>query len=635
MRCSQCQTDNPASARFCLNCGATLASQCSNCGAVLPSGARFCMHCGQATRPSTPADEASLARLAAAAPDPLARKVRAAGQLAGERRIVTVLFTDVVGSTALARQLGEETWVAVMSGALDRITPVIYRYEGTVARLLGDGLWAFFGAPVAHEDDPVRAVSAALELVAAIRDYAGDVRRRHGLDIAMRACLNTGPVVLGAVGNDLRYDYTAMGATVNLAARLKFAAGPMSVVISEDTHRFVGPLFETSDLGAIEVKGIPGPIRVYQVEGASTRPGRLRGLDAAGLQSPMVGRDAELAILLRLCEAVRAGLGRVVIIVGEPGLGKTRLIAEWKAAMAGQAAGQPAWAEGHCLSYGRALAYHLLQDLVRSTLGVPQMGEEAETQAALTRLTADLFGPQAGQVGHYLAHLLSLKLEPEDQERISLLDPQALQAQVLGALRQLFQALAVRHPLVLIIEDLHWADPSSVELLVRLLPLASSVPLLVCLVTRPDRDSPGWRLVTAARELLGGSLTELSLQALSDSDSRRLVANLLEIEALSEETRSLILKKAEGNPFFVEEVIRMLIERGSIARNEGGWVVASHIDAMDIPDNLQSLLLARIDRLPEEVKHTLRVAAVIGRQFPVRVLEQVLEEEQDSDGPAA
>ncbi len=635
MKCSQCQTDNPAGARFCLNCGAPLARQCSNCRAELPAGARFCMHCGQATRTSTPADEARLTRLAAEAPGALARKVRAAGHLAGERRIVTVLFADVVGSTALARQVDAETWMAVMNGALDRITPAIYRYEGTVARLVDDGLWAFFGAPVAHEDDPVRAVSAALDLVAAVQEYAGEVRRRHGMDFAMRACLNTGPVVLGAVGDDMRYKYTAMGATVNLAARLKFAAEPMSVLITEDTHRFVGPLFDTRDLGPIDVKGVPGPVRVYQVQSARARPGRLRGLDAAGLQSPMVGRDAELATLLQLCEAVRAGLGRVALIVGEPGLGKTRLIAEWKAAMAGQAAGQPAWAEGHCLSYGQGLAYHLLRDLLRSALGVPLLAGEAETHAALSSLAEDLFGPRAGEVCPYLAHLLSLKLDEDTQEQLRLLDAQALQAQVLEALRRLFQALAARRPLVLVIEDLHWADPSSVDLLVRLLPLASSVPLLVCLVTRPDRDSPGWRLVTAARELLGGSLTEINLQALSDSDSRRLVANLLEIEALSDETRSLILKKAEGNPFFVEEVIRMLIERGSVVRSERGWVVASSIEAIDIPDNLQGLLLARIDRLPEEVKHTLRVAAVIGRQFPVRVLEQVLEEEEDPHDPAA
>jgi class 3 adenylate cyclase len=634
MKCPQCQTDNPAGARFCFNCGAPLAVQCANCRAELPAGARFCMHCGQATTASTPTDEARLSRLAAAVPVPLARKVRAAGHLAGERRTVTVLFADVVGSTALAGQLGPEGWMAVMNGALDRITPAIYRYEGTVARLAEDGLWAFFGAPVAHEDDPVRAVKAALDLVATVREYAVEVRARHRVEFAMRACLHTGPVVIGAVGDDLRYEYTAMGATVNLAARLKFAAEPMSVLISEDTHRFVAPLFDTRDLGCIDVKGLPGAVHVYQVQSPRAHPGRLRGLDAAGLQSPMVGRDAELAVLLGLCEAVRAGLGRVALIVGEPGLGKTRLIAEWKAAMAGQAAGQPAWAEAHCLSYGQGLAYHVLRDLVRSTLGVPLLAGEAETQAALLGLTDDLFGPEAGEVRPYLAHLLALKLEEDALERIRLLEPEALQAQILSALRRLFQALAARRPLVLVIEDLHWADPSSIDLLARLLPLASSAPLLFCLVTRPDRDAPGWRLVTAARELLGSSLTEINLQALSEGDSRRLVANLLEIEALSEETRSLILRRAEGNPFFVEEVIRMLIDRGSVVRSEGGWVAASGVDELDIPDNLQGLLLARIDRLPEEIKHTLRVAAVIGRQFPVRVLEQVLEEEEGSDDSA-
>jgi predicted ATPase len=350
----------------------------------------------------------------------------------------------------------------------------------------------------------------------------------------------------------------------------------------------------------------------------------VRGL--AGLESPMVGRDLELASLVQLCEAVRAGLGRAVLIVGEPGLGKTRLIAEWKAAL-GRRGSHPAprWAEGHCLSYGQGLAYHLLIDLLRSIIGVPEVEDEQQARAALGDLSAELFGDEAPEVYPFLGHLLMLELDDEAREKIRPLDPQALQAQYLSAVRRLLTAMAVRQPMVLVLEDLHWADPSSVDLLIRLLPLASTAPILFCLVTRPDRDAPGWKLATATREVLGGSLTELTLGTLSEADSRLLVANLLKIEALPEEMRSLILKRAEGNPFFVEEVIRMLIDRGAIVRQTDGWVAAEQIDSVEIPDNLQGLLLARIDRLPEEAKHTLRVASVIGRQFPVKVLEYVLE----------
>lgn len=610
--------------------------KCANCDSDNPAGARFCMHCGQPLVAATPADDAQLRRLAAATPEPLAQKLRAAelraGELAGERRVVTVLFADVVGSTRLARRLGPEAWMRVVNELLDRITPAIYRYEGTVARLLGDGVWAFFGAPVAHEDDPLRAVRAGLDLLDAARAYAAEVRQEHGVELALRACLNTGPIVVGPAGDapldeGVRYEVTAGGPTVNLAARLKFAAEPMSLVVSQHTHRFIAPLFDTQEMGQIELKDDAGTVGVYQVRGPRVAPGRLRGLAGAGLESPMVGRDAELATLLQLAEAVRAGLGRAALILGEPGLGKTRLISEWRAALDRQPDRRPPrWAEGRCLSYGQGLAYHLLVDLLRSLLGVPEAAGEAETRTALHALSDELFAHAAPEVYPYLGHLLSIRLEEAAAEQVSVLDPQALQAQYLAAVRRLLGALAARQPLVLVLEDLHWADPSSIDLLVKLLPLASAAPVLLCMATRPERDASAWRLVTAARETLGGSLTEISLHALSDSDSRQLVANLLQIEALPESVRAAILRKAEGNPFFVEEVIRMLIDRAAIVKRGDDWVAAAGIEQVEIPDNLHSLLLARIDRLPEDVRHTLRVAAVIGRQFPVKVLEHVLQE---------
>jgi class 3 adenylate cyclase len=584
------------------------------------------MNCGQPVGSSTPADDARLTRLTAATPAPLAQKVREASELAGERRTVTALFLDVADATVMADQVDPEAWTAIMNGAFDRFYPVIYRYEGTIARLMGDALLAFFGAPVAHEDDPARAVRAALELLGLAGEYAEEVRRRHGVEFAIRIGLNTGPVIVGAAGQDLRYEFTPMGGAINVAARMQAAARPMTVLISEDTFRFVAPLFEAQEVGALEIKGKTEPLRAYQVLNARAEPGQVRGL--SGLLSPMVGRDAELTDLLQLCEAVRAGLGRAVLVIGEPGLGKTRLITEWKAAVEAEHSGAASelsqWASGHCLSYGQDLAYHLLIDLLRSLVGVPEGAEEPETHAALQALTEELFGEEALEVYAYLGHLLMLKLEDAALERVQLLDPQALQRQYLAALRKLLQAMSNRRPLVLVLEDLHWADPSSTELFVKLLPLVSSVPMLLCLVTRPDHDAPGWKLVTAVREVMGGGLTEITLDALSERDSRQLVANLLEIEELPEEMRSLILRKAEGNPFFVEEVIRMLIDHGAIVRRQGGWVAGEEIEEVEIPDNLEGLLMARIDRLPEETKRILRVASVIGRQFPVKVLEYVM-----------
>jgi class 3 adenylate cyclase len=623
MICPNCQAENPDSARYCLNCGVALAKHCPNCQADLPPGARYCMQCGQSLRTSTADDVDRHTRLASTAPSSLIDKVRAASDLSGERRVVTVLHVDVVGSTALSEQLDLETWTTVINGAFDRIAPIIYLYEGTIAHLVGDALLAFFGAPVAHEDDPMRAVRAALDLMAVAGDYAEFVRQEYGVEFAIRACLNTGPVIMGSVSDDLKYEYNPVGGVVNLATRLKFAAEPMTVLISENTHRFVEPLFDCVDLGAIEVKGRPEPVHAYQVIGRKAEPDQVRGL--AGLESPMVGRDAELASLIQLCETVRAGLGRAVLIIGEPGLGKTRLIAEWKAAVNG-IGHEPStqWAEGHGLSYGQGLAYHLIIDLLHSLTGIPTGAEEPEICFLLQSLTEDLFGDSAIEVYPYLCHLLSLQLEGQALEQVRPLDPQALQAHYLTSLRRLLKVLAIDHPLVIILEDLHWADPSSIEMLTKLLPLASEAPILFCLVTRPEQDTPGWKLVTTAREILSGGLTEMNIEALSDLDSRKLVSNLLEIEALPDDVRTHILHKAEGNPFFVEEVIRMLIDRGAIIQENGNWVAGAQIEEVDIPDNLQSLLLARIDRLPDEVKHTLRVAAVIGRQFPLRVLERVL-----------
>jgi predicted ATPase len=399
----------------------------------------------------------------------------------------------------------------------------------------------------------------------------------------------------------------------------------MAVVLTESTHRFVHPMFDCTRLAPVSIKGRDDPVPVYRIDGFRDQPGVIRGIQ--GLESPMVGRDAELKALTGLCEAVRAGLGRVVILIGEPGLGKTRLISEWKAAVESERLANPSiWAEGRSLSYGQGLAYHLLINLLRSLFGIADTFDEAQAHAIVYERTRSLFGDEMMDVYPYVGDLLSIDLDEEALKLVKLPDPQTLQNQYFQAIRKLLIAISVRQPVVIVLEDLHWADPSSVDLLIRLLSVITTGSILICLVTRDERDSPGWRLVNAARELMGGSLRELTLKPLTEVDSRKMVANLLKIEALPERVRKIILTKAEGNPFFVEEVIRMLIDQEAIIQEESGWVSGKEIDDVEIPDNLQRLLIARIDRLPENVKMVLRVASVIGRQFPVRVLEEILQE---------
>ena len=603
---------------------------CPRCEAAVPADARFCANCGQALIEASETDQARQARLSAAAPSPLIEKMRTA-KLTGERKPVTALFADVVGSTALAERLDPEDWTAMMNEAFDEMSKAVFRYEGTIAQLQGDAMVAFFGAPVAHEDDPDRAVRAALDMVAAIDEFARQLKATHGIDFRIRAGINSGPVVVGNVGTDLRYEYTALGDAMNVAARMQAAAEPGSVLITASTHRLVADAFEAEDIGEIAVKGKTERVHAYRVVAPKAIPGRRRGLERAGLESPMVGRDSQLETLQSLYGVVQAGRSRVAFLVGEPGIGKSRLLAEFRRWVTDEARAEAArgasstWLEGRCVSYGRNLPYHLLLDLVRFTLHISFADSETEARATLDRQLAAYLGDDATDTAPFLAHLLALPLHPEEADR-ALIDPEAMQGRYVASIHRLLRALSSRGPVVLVCEDLHWADPASVALVSQLLPLAAQLPVFFIAALRADTDSAGWRLVSAARELFGDALAEMRLQPLSETDSRDLVANLLEIESLPDPVRESILARAEGNPFFVEEVIRMLIERGVIKRRAGQWVATAEVASVDIPETLHGLLLARIDQLPDAAKRSLRVASVIGRQFPVRVLERVLGE---------
>ena len=603
---------------------------CARCEAPVPGDARFCASCGLALGEPTETDEARQARLSAAAPSPLIDKMRAA-KLTGERKPVTALFADVVGSTALAERMDPEDWTAMMNEAFDHMSKAVFRYEGTIAQLQGDAMLAFFGAPIAHEDDPDRAVHAALEMIVATEEFSRQLRTTHGLDFRIRAGINSGPVVVGNVGSDLRYEYTALGDAMNVAARMQAAAEPGTVLITAATHRFVADAFDVEDLGEIVVKGKTEPVHVYRVLAPKAVPGRKRGLERAGLESPMVGRDRQLETLRSLYGVVAAGRGRVAFLVGEPGIGKSRLLAEFRQWVTDEARADAArgasstWLEGRCVSYGRNLPYHLLLDLVRSTLQIPFAGSETEARATLDRQLAVHLGDDAVDTAPFFAHLLTLPLHPDEADR-ALLDPEVMQGRYVASIHRLLRAMSGRGPVVLVCEDVHWADPASVALMSQLLPLVAQHPIFFVAALRADTDSAGWRLVSAARELFGDALAELRLEPLSEADSRDLVANLLEIESLPVAVRESILARAEGNPFFVEEVIRMLIERGVITRHADQWVATAEVGSIDIPETLHGLLLARIDQLPDAAKRSLRVASVIGRQFPVRVLERVLGE---------
>lgn len=615
------------------------ARTCPRCDAPVSIEAKFCANCGQALEQASVDDALTHARLTAAAPAPLITKMRAA-RLTGERKPVTALFADVVGSTTLAESMDPEDWTVMINEAFDLMSRAVFRYEGTIAQLQGDAMLAFFGAPVAHEDDPERAIFAALDMLEATEEFARQLKATHGIDFRIRAGINTGPVMVGNVGSDLRFEYTALGDAVNVAARMQTAAQANTILITEMTRRLTGDNFNLDDLGEIEVKGKTEPVHAYRVVGRKAAPERKRGLASVGLDSPMVGREAPLARLTDALDVVRAGRGRVAFVIGEPGIGKSRLLAELRkravtpgttgaAPGTAAAAGSTAtWIEGRCVSYGRNLPYHLLIDLIRSILGLSFAAASGAARADLDRGVGELLGGDPAEVADtapYLAHLLDLPLRPDEQARTAV-EPEVLQSRYVAATHRLLRGLAGRGPVIAVCEDLHWADPASIDVVRSLMPLAARLPILFLGALRAETDAPGWSLIGNARDLFGESLVEIRLEPLSNAEGRQLVSNLLEIESLPGHVRDLIMARSEGNPFFVEEVVRMLIERGVIVPEGDRWIATGEIGAVEIPESLHGLLLARIDQLPESAKRSLRIAAVIGRQFPVRVLERVVEE---------
>jgi len=533
----------------------------------------------------------------------------------GERRPVTTLFADVVGSTGLAETMDPEEWAELIGDATTTMGKVVDRYGGRVSQVLGDGILAFFGVPVAHEDDPQRAVRAGLDLIREMRTYATSPQQPEG-SLQVRVGLNTGLAVtrdvsLGASSTD----YTALGDAVNVAARLQAEAAPNTVLIGPTTYAFVSHSVNATPRGPLVLKGKANPIRAYEV--TAWIGGQLRQSGVPGLRSPMVGRDVEFSRLSRALRAVRAGRGRVAVLRGEPGIGKSRLVTELR-----RHANDPPmqWLEAACVSYGQEVPYALTLGILRAVL---RLSDEGMDPAAIRDRLMTALGSAASHVGAHMAQLLSLDLEPWEHEEVIGLAPDALRAAYIEGIGVLLRSV-IREPTVFVCEDVHWADEASVDLLAPLLRLVHELPVLVMLLARPDRDVPGWRLIGTARDEFGDALVELPLAGLPEDQSRTLVGNLLVIESLPSGTRDYILARSEGNPLFVEEVIRMLIDRGLIRRDGERWIATKEVADADIPDTIHGLLLARIDRLPPEIRRTLRAASVIGRQFPATVLADVV-----------
>lgn len=566
---------------------------CPDCSQTNPENARFCLGCGRSLSGGSRSPPLSA--------------------MSDERRLITVLFADIVGSTTLAARLDAEDWKALVNGAFARLTPPIYRYGGAIPQFLGDGFLALFGAPVAHEDDPQRAVRAALELIDAAGRYREEIRHGHGIEFAVRIGINTGPAVFGAVGTDTHSEFLAVGETVNVAARLQALAEPMTALMSEATRRLLPDGFELNEAGAVEVRGLAYPILAFVPRRAPTNGDT--SAPPLSFASPMVGRRSELDRLATTSAQARVGSGRVVVLLGEPGVGKSRLLREWQAIVTDQ---EIRWAQANMPAYASGEAYRMAREAIRAVIGFGPAAGTTDLESVLGRAprTARIEGAR-----RYLADLLSISLSDADGDAEPL-SPQGRQARYIELGRALIRDVTTE-PVVLVLNDAHWSDPASVALLTPLLALHAELPLLVCVVARPDADTAGWRLVTSARAVGGSGLLEISLETLSLGVASELLSNLLETTDLPDGLVEFVHGRTDGNPLFVEEVVRMLVDSELLVRAEGGWQF-DRTGSDRVPETLQGLLAARIDRLDAESRVTLRIASVIGRQFSVPVLERML-----------
>ena len=547
--------------------------------------------------------------------------------LSGERKQVTVLFCDIVDSTALAERLGPETMHTLLDAFFKRSLAEVHRYEGTLNQFLGDGFMALFGAPLAHEDHARRAVLAAWGIIEGLRDHPLDVGG-HVHHLSVRMGLNSGFVVVGKIGDNLRMDYTAIGDTTNLAARLEAMAEPEAIYLSEATHRATERSIRCESLGLKAIKGKADPVAVYRVEAVGVGPEARGVARVGGIGSALVGRDGEIARLRRSLERLQVRQGGVVLLTGDAGVGKSRLVAEVRSDLGDDGA---LWLEGRALSYARTISYWPFLEIIRSSAGIIEEDSEAQSWFKLAARTEELFPSQADDVLPYLATLLGLRVEGELEERVKYLDGRSMGAQILLSSRRFFEQLARQRPVVLILEDLHWIDRSSEGLLHHLLPLVEEVPLLLVGTSRSDDQGVAGRLRMRVREMHDERATEIVLPPLAASDSRRLLEGLLGT-SLSAGERTLILGRADGNAFFLEEIVRSLIATSVLERDEmGRWRASARLDEVTIPDTIQGIIMARVDRLDDDVKEVLKVGSVIGQSFLYRVIEAIVDEVTELD----
>jgi len=600
MQCARCHHENPPGSNFCLGCGARLGLICPSCGSELPAESRFCNKCGATVQGRAPADS-RFTSPEAYTPKHLAEKILTSkAALEGEHKLVTVLFCDIANSTALAQRIGLEPMHALLNGFFGLALVEVHRFEGTINQFLGDGFMSLFGAPIAHEDHARRAVLVALAIQRALRERRTDLGLRPGEDLGVRMGLNTGLVVVGKIGDNLRMDYTAVGDTTNLAARLQQCAEVGTILLSDATRRLVHGYVRSEPLAPLQVKGRSEPVPVFKVTGVGTRRSPLEGREDRAL-SQFVGRQRELAALHEAFAHVETGQGQVIGIVAEAGAGKSRLLYEFRHSLEGR---RVTYLEGRCLSYGSAIPYVPVLDHVRQNCGIAE-ADPPEVIAEKVRFGLHEVEMDPDEWMPYLLQFLGVK---EGTERLAGVSPETIKARTFETIRLMSLNGCWRRPLILAVEELQWIDRTSEEYFASMVESLADAPILFLTTYRPGYHPP-WIEKSYA--------SQIALRPLSAQDSLNVVQSVHPRTPLPEAVAQLILRKAEGNPFFLEELTQIVIERGDLGHD------------LAVPDTVQGVLMARIDRLPEETKHVLQTASILGREYSPRLLTAICGETEN------
>ncbi|MBI3768552.1 MAG: AAA family ATPase [Deltaproteobacteria bacterium] len=602
MQCLRCRHDGPEAAKFCAECGAPLTATCGSCNVTLPPGAKFCAECGQPALRTVSAQEPR-----AYTPNHLVEKIltsRAA--LEGERKQVTVLFADLKSSMELAEQVDPEEWHSILDRFFQILAEGVHRYEGTINQYTGDGIMALFGAPLAHEDHAHRACWAALTLRDETRRYADELRLGRGLNFSVRMGLNSGEVVVGKIGDDLRMDYTAQGHTVGLAARMEQLAEPGSVFLTDATARRVDGFFQLRDLGPSTVKGVREPVHVYALEGVGQLRTRLDLSRARGL-SRFVGRANEVRTIELALERALTGNGQVVGVVGEPGVGKSRLCSEFvERCRARNLTVQ----QGHCITHGKLLPLTPILEVLRAIFGIRPEDDDREARRKIAGTLVLL----AEEVREMLPLVFDTMGVPDPEHPAPAMDPEVRQRRLFEFLKRMIRARSAREPAVLFLDDLHWIDAASDAYLANWVEAVRGTRTLILLNFRPEYRVP-WMATSYYQQL--------PLEPLGPDAIEELLGYLLGGDTSLRAIRALIGERAAGNPFFVEEIVLALVEAGQLEGTRGAYRLGAPVAALAIPPTVQAILAARVDRLPEREKSILQTAAVIGRVASEPLLRRV------------